>query len=81
MQIVKFGSDPKVLPPNVHFTDQTIGAIGQNIFFCFSKVIKVYKLLKSGGSPSFFAKENTQIKCTCYINNMFSKIFINQAFK
>ena len=47
--------------------------------FCFSKVTEVYKLLKSGGSPSFSAKEKTRIKCICYIN-MFSKIFINQAF-
>ena len=48
--------------------------------FCFSKVIEVYKLLKSEGSTSFSVNENTK-KCICYINNMFSKIFINQAFK
>ena len=44
-------------------------------------MVEVYKLLKSGGSTSFSVKENTKIKCICYINNMFSKIFINQAFK
>ena len=109
MQKVKFGSDTKVLLPDVHFTDQTTGIIGQKkfffqislsyssldrscsadkslqkhntFFFCFSKVIEVYKLLKSGGSHSFSVNENTNIKCICYINNMFSKIFINQAFK
>ena len=51
------------------------------LFFCFSKVIEVYKLLKSGGSHSFYVKENTKIKCICYTSNMFSKLFINQAFK
>ena len=49
--------------------------------FCFSKVIEVYKLLKSEGSTSFSVNENTKIKCICYINNMFSKNFINRAFK
>ena len=108
-QKVKFGSDPKILPPNVHFTDQMTGVIGQKKIFsrislsysslesscstdktlqkhhtfilCFSKVIEVYKLLKWGGSRSFSAKENTKIKCICYINNTFSKIFISEGFK
>ena len=31
-QKVKFGSDSKILPSNVHFTDQTTGTIGQKIF-------------------------------------------------
>ena len=44
-------------------------------------MIKVYKLLKSEDSPSFSVNENIKIKCICYINNMFSKISINQAFK
>ena len=108
-QKVKFGSDPIILPPDVHFTDQTTGVIGQKknfsrillsytslesscstdkslqkhstFIFCFSKVIEVYKLLKSGGSHSFYVKENTKINCICYTSNMFSKLFINQAFK
>ena len=51
------------------------------LLFCFSKFIEVYKLLKSGGLPRFSVNKNTDIKCICYINNMFSKFFINQAFK
>ena len=104
MQKVKFGSDTKVLLPDVHFTDQTTGIIGQKkIFFRFHFPIahwidhvlqtKVYKNI----IPLFFVSqkllkfinywnqgfhnENTNIKCIYYINNMFSKIFINQAFK
>ena len=107
MRKVKFGSDLKLLPPNVHFTDQTTGAIGGKKFsrislscsslersysadktlqkhhsfiFCFSKVIEAYSLSNSGGSRSFSVKENTKIKCIYYLNNMFSKIFINQTF-
>ena len=49
--------------------------------FVFSKVIEVYKSLKSGGSSRVSVKENSKIKCICYINNMFSNTFINQAFK
>ena len=60
-------------------TDKTLQE-NHTFIFCFLKVIEIYKLLKSGGSPSFSAKEKTKIKCICYINNMFSKIFINQAF-
>ena len=103
-QKIKFGSDPKILPLDVHFTDQTTGVIGQKknflgfyfpiphwkghilqtkvyknmipLFFCFSKVIEVYKLLKSGGSYSFYVKENTKIKCICYTSNMFSKLSV-----
>ena len=99
----------KILPPNVHFTNQATGVIGQKkifsriplsysslkrscsedktfqkhliFIFVFSKVIEVYKLLKSGGSTRVSVKENSKIKCICYINNMFSKTFINQAFK
>ena len=48
----------------------------KSYIFCFLKVIEIYKLLKSGGSTSFSAKEKTKIKCIYYINNMFSKIFI-----
>ena len=51
------------------------------LFFCFSKVIEVYKLPKPGSSPSFSVKENTKIKFISYINNMFPKICINQTFK
>ena len=50
-------------------------------FFFFEKLLGFYKLLKSGGSRSFSVKENTRIKCICYINNMFSKKFINQTLK
>ena len=101
-QKFKVVSDPKILPPDVHFTDQTTIFTGISLFysslerscstdkslqkhntfiFCFSKVIEIYKLLKSGGSPSFSVKENRKTKCICYINKMFSKNFINQAFK
>ena len=34
-QKVKFGSDPKILPPDVQFTDQTTGALGQKMFLGF----------------------------------------------
>ena len=97
MQKVRFGSDSKILRPNVHFTDQTTGVMRRkkisqislsysslerscsadktlqkhhNFLFGLLKVIEVFKLLKSGGSPSFSVKENTKIKCICYINNM-----------
>ena len=62
------------------FCRQTLQKHHTLILF-FSKVIEVYKLLKSEGLLNFSVKENTKINCICYINNMFSKIFINQASK
>ena len=84
MQKVRFGSHSKILRPNVHFTDQTTGAMRRkkisqislsygslerscstdktlqkhhNFLFGLLKVIEVFKLLKSGGSPSFLSKK------------------------
>ena len=41
-QRVKFGSDPKILPPNVHFTDQTAGAMGKKEIFLGFHFPKAY---------------------------------------
>ena len=63
-------------------TDKSLQKHNTFIFFYFfEKLLGFYKLLKSGGSRSFSVKENTRIKCICYINNMFSKKFINQTLK
>ena len=43
-QKVKFGSDPKILPPNVHFIDHTTGAIGPKKLF--SRISLAYSSLE-----------------------------------
>ena len=46
------------------------------LVFVSQKLLKFINYWNQG-----FHNENTNIKCIYYINNMFSKIFINQAFK
>ena len=43
-QKIKFGSDPKILPQDVHFTDQTTGVIGQKKRF--SRILLSYTSLE-----------------------------------
>ena len=58
MQKVKFGSDTKVLLPDVHFTDQTTGIIGQKKNF-FQISLSYSSLDRSCSADKSLQKHNT----------------------
>ena len=54
-QKIKFGSDPKILPLDVHFTDQTTGVIGQK-----KKIFSDFTFLYLIGKVIFYRQKFTK---------------------